>query len=309
MLGAVACHEKRERRPGWTAGGDLRLKASTPAPVCSAFAGRYKVGMTHSPWHSRLALVLALLLPVYFAVAALGTKFGLWGWRTGLITLTIQAGPVLLGIVALIAMVSLIVVLIRQPRTGWLLSLLALLVPLGIFGTLAYVRGQAADIPPIHDVATDVDNPPTFSQVTLDARTTSDANPLNDYTTPLGELEMWANSEAPLANQSHAQVIAQAYPDLVPLPTGSASKEDVMVAVAASMMELGFHDVTSDMANSRVEGVAETFWFGFKDDVVARIADGQIDFRSVSRVGVSDLGANAARIAKLREAVAARLNP
>ena len=81
------------------------------------------------------------------------------------------------------------------------------------------------------------------------------------------------------------------------------------VAVAAAMMEMGFHDVTSDMANSRVEGVAETFWFGFKDDVVARIADGQIDFRSVSRVGVSDLGANAARIAKLREAVAARLNP
>ena len=303
MLDAVARHRCV------TADGSFCSKASAPAPLCSPTAARYTVGMVHSPWHSRLALGLALLLPVYFAVAALGTKFGLWGWRTGLVTLTIQAGPVLLGIVALIALVSLIVVLIRKPRTGWPLSLLALLVPLGIFGTLAYVRSQAADIPPIHDVATDVDNPPAFSQVTLDARATSDANPLNDYTTPLGELEMWANSEAPLANQSHAQVIAQAYPDLVPLPTGSASTEDVMVAVAASMMELGFHDVTSDMANSRVEGVAETFWFGFKDDVVARIADGQIDFRSVSRVGVSDLGANAARIAKLREAVAARLNP
>ena len=38
--------------------------------------------MTRSPWYSRLALVLALLLPVYFAVAALGTKFGLWSWQT-----------------------------------------------------------------------------------------------------------------------------------------------------------------------------------------------------------------------------------
>ncbi|MEC9109494.1 MAG: DUF1499 domain-containing protein [Pseudomonadota bacterium] len=43
--------------------------------------------------------------------------------------------------------------------------------------------------------------------------------------------------------------------------------------------------------------------------MVARVAEGQIDFRSVSRVGMSDLGANAARIAALRDAVAARLNP
>ncbi|KWV94658.1 DUF1499 domain-containing protein [Erythrobacter sp. AP23] len=265
--------------------------------------------MKSSPWHSRLALALALLLPVYFAVAALGTKFGLWSWQTGLGTLTIRTGPILLGAVALIALISLIVVLIRKPRTGWLLSLIALLVPLGIFGGLAYVRGQAAEIPPIHDVSTDVENPPAFSQVTLDARAAGGANPLNDYRIPLGELEMWANSEAPLADQSHAQVIAEAYPDLAPLPIGSASEDEAMVAVAAAMMEMGFDDVTSDMANSRVEGVAETFWFGFKDDVVARIADGQIDFRSVSRVGVSDLGANAARIAELREAVAARLNP
>jgi uncharacterized protein (DUF1499 family) len=56
-----------------------------------------------------------------------------------------------------------------------------------------------------------------------------------------------------------------------------------------------------------VEGVAETFWFGFKDDVVARVGDSQIDFRSVSRVGVSDLGANAARIAELRQRTEALL--
>jgi uncharacterized protein (DUF1499 family) len=47
--------------------------------------------------------------------------------------------------------------------------------------------------------------------------------------------------------------------------------------------------------------VAESFWFGFEDDVVARVGDAQIDFRSVSRVGVSDLGANTARIVELRK--------
>jgi hypothetical protein len=50
-----------------------------------------------------------------------------------------------------------------------------------------------------------------------------------------------------------------------------------------------------------VEGVAESFWFGFKDDVVARVGPAQIDFRSVSRVGVSDLGANTARSVELRK--------
>ena len=93
--------------------------------------------MIKTPWHSRLAFALALALPVYFAIAALGTKFGLWDWRTGLLTLTIKAGPILLGIVALIGLISLIVVLLRKPRKGWLLSLIALLVPVGIFAVLA----------------------------------------------------------------------------------------------------------------------------------------------------------------------------
>ncbi len=265
--------------------------------------------MTRSPWYSRLALVLALLLPVYFAVAALGTKFGLWSWQTGLLTMTIKAGPILLGIVALVALAALVATLMRKPRRGWLLALIALLVPLGIFAALGYVRGQAADIPPIHDIATDVANPPAFSQAAVDRRNASDANPRNDYTTPLGGLDMWAQTEAPLANQSHAQVITQAYPDLVSLPIGTADRAAAVAAVAEAMEELGFVDVTADAAAGHVEGVAETFWFGFKDDMVVRIADGEIDFRSVSRVGMSDLGANAARIAKLRDAVAARLNP
>ena len=174
--------------------------------------------MTKAPWHSRFALILALLLPLYFALAALGTKFGLWGWRTGLLTLTIQTGPILMGVVALAALISLIVVLLRKPRKGWLLSLIALLIPVGIFAGLGHIRSQAADIPPIHDIATDTTVPPTFSQRVLDLRSETKANPLNDYSVPIGEFAMWADSPAPLAEQSHAQIIAASYPDLAPLP-------------------------------------------------------------------------------------------
>ena len=98
--------------------------------------------MTKAPWHSRFALILALLLPLYFALAALGTKFGLWGWRTGLLTLTIQTGPILMGVVALAALISLIVVLLRKPRKGWLVSLTALLIPVGIFAGLGHIRSR-----------------------------------------------------------------------------------------------------------------------------------------------------------------------
>jgi uncharacterized protein (DUF1499 family) len=58
--------------------------------------------------------------------------------------------------------------------------------------------------------------------------------------------------------------------------------------------------VAADSAAGRIEATATTPWFGFKDDVVIRVepAEGgsRVDVRSVSRVGGSDVGANAARI-------------
>ena len=264
--------------------------------------------MKTTPWHARLALTLALLLPVYFAVAALGTKFGLWDWKTGLLTLTMSAGPIVLGAVALFALISLVVTLWRKPRTGWKLALLALLVPVAIVGMLGYIRSEAAQIPPIHDIATDLSDPPRFSDEVLAARQAASANPLNDYQVPLGELEPWRGRAAELAKLSHAEIIAQSYPDLAPLPLGAASPAEGVAAVAAAMREIGLSDVSTDPATGHVEGVAETFWFGFKDDVVVRVGDDRIDFRSVSRVGLSDLGANAARIAELRSKVQQRLD-
>jgi len=56
-----------------------------------------------------------------------------------------------------------------------------------------------------------------------------------------------------------------------------------------------------------IEATETTFWFGFKDDVVIRIrpegAGSRVDVRSKSRVGKSDLGANAARIRRFAAAL------
>jgi len=64
--------------------------------------------------------------------------------------------------------------------------------------------------------------------------------------------------------------------------------------------DMGWEVVAADAAAGRIEATDTTFWFGFKDDVVIRVeADGtgsRVDVRSVSRVGVGDVGANAKRI-------------
>jgi fatty-acyl-CoA synthase len=61
-----------------------------------------------------------------------------------------------------------------------------------------------------------------------------------------------------------------------------------------------------------LEATATTGWFGFKDDIAVRIraVDGatRVDMRSVSRVGLSDLGANARRVSAFMDELADRAN-
>ena len=67
------------------------------------------------------------------------------------------------------------------------------------------------------------------------------------------------------------------------------------------MTRAGWRIVGDDAAAGRLEAIATTRWFRFKDDIVVRLrdrADGgtRVDVRSKSRIGRSDLGTNARRI-------------
>jgi uncharacterized protein (DUF1499 family) len=100
-----------------------------------------------------------------------------------------------------------------------------------------------------------------------------------------------------------------AYPDIQPaileLPA-SVAFDHALEAVH----EMGWSLVDAEPTTGHIEATDTTFWFGFKDDLVIRIApveDGmRIDVRSLSRVGVGDLGANAKRI---RRYMAALVSP
>ena len=265
--------------------------------------------MKNLPWHTKLVLALMAFVPLYFMIAALGTKIGIWDWKLGLMTLTLGGGMILLGIAALAALVSLVLGVRAKPRRNGVLAaaIIGLLVPAAALAVFLGMGGKAAGNP-IHDISTDTGNPPAFSESTMAAREAAGANPLSDYQVPLSQLPLYAERTPPeLAVKSHAQIIT-ARPDRpAPLPLGGASKAEGTAAVAAAMAAMGLTEIRQDAATGTVEGVAESFWFGFKDDVVARVGDAQIDFRSVSRVGISDLGANTARIAELRQRTEALL--
>jgi uncharacterized protein (DUF1499 family) len=111
--------------------------------------------------------------------------------------------------------------------------------------------------------------------------------PINDIST--------AGDTAPAV----AEQQRRAYPDIVPL-TLKASPEQAFARALQAARGLGWEIVSADLAAGRIEAVATTFWFGFKDDVavqVTRQADAsRVDVRSRSRVGRGDAGTNAHRV-------------
>jgi uncharacterized protein (DUF1499 family) len=253
-----------------------------------------------------LSGALAVITPLFFLTAAVGTKYGLWDWRMGFGTLTRQIGPnllwasLLVGAAALAALI-LAGLLARRDRPGaggFIAAIAAVSVGAAGLGYALHLREQAADIPPIHDIATNTVNPPEFSPAMITARG-PDANAVDYF-----------SKTDPRSGRPLAEVQAEAYPDIRPIRL-AASRDEAYAAAVAVAREMGWA-LAPEPANGAVfEATAETFWFGFRDDVVVRVGEegegSVVDARSVSRVGMSDLGANAARLREFERRLRARL--
>jgi fatty-acyl-CoA synthase len=252
----------------------------------------------------RLAATVSVAIPFFFALAALGTRWGWWDWRHGLVTMTRDWGFGLVVGAVVLALLGLYCVLVVRPWGGRRLLAVAWIVPIAAFAMLGAAMGKASGVPPIHDISTDPAAPPAFSAATLAARGAG-SNPIvapEAATVPFNpqRLSEWSG-------RTIAEAQAAAYPDIKPLILPDKTPAATLAAAEAALRGAGLEDVRVDATAGRVEGVARTFWFGFRDDVVVSVrAQGggsRVDVRSVSRVGVSDLGANAARVRAILDAM------
>jgi hypothetical protein len=197
-------------------------------------------------------------------------------------------GPRVLMAAAALAALALLLAVFTTPRRGIVSALAALLIPALGIGYGMYVRNAAADIPPIHDISTDLEDPPGFSEAVVTARAAVPrANDLDLLNKRVGD------------GRTFGELQREAYPDIAHIVTGLEPARAFEAALALAQEE-GWSIGRTDPAAGAIEATAESFWYGFVDDVAVRVRpDGtgaRIDMRSVSRVGRSDLGANAARM-------------
>lgn len=226
-------------------------------------------------WLAALGLVLAVLALLAAIVSGPGTAQGLWGIGTGFNILR-YASYTAVG-AGLIGLIGAALAWRRGARArmaqGVAAALLAAI--LTVWGIS--LRSQTAGAPRIHDVTTDLADPPQFAVI-----------PPRDY-----------GDQRPYTHEEWLEQHRAGYGDLTSL------RLDLAVAPATERAErvareMGWEIAVADPAQGRVEATDTTFWFRFKDDIVIRIrpegSGSVLDVRSVSRVGRGDAGTNARRI-------------
>lgn len=233
----------------------------------------------------RLVPVIAILAALLLLVAGPGTRLGLWEFGFGF---TLMRWALYGGLAA--AGLGIVLALIPKTRRGHLIGLsFAVVVGLGTAAVPWLQVQQARSVPPIHDISTDTVNPPEFEAI--------------------APLRADAPNPVEYAGDETAEQQREAYPDIQPL-TVEAYPAIVFDHALAAAQAQGWEIV--EAGEGRIEATDTTFWFGFKDDIVIRISADNggsvVDVRSKSRIGRSDVGANAARIRAYLEDLELRLN-
>lgn len=250
-----------------------------------------------------LCWLAVLGIPAWVLAVTMGAKFNFWTPLEAFIHIRSWAQLVILGPIIAGGLAILIFVFGRHKIgrdampgvNGWIAAILAILIGLAGMMQGRSVQATARSVPPIHDISTDTLDPPGFSAA-LTERRGPDANSL-DY----------ASKTDPASGDPLPVVQARAYPDIQPIQY-DYSPRVVFSAALESAREMGWRVPSASENTLSFEATAETFWLGFQDDVSVRISEREdggaiMDVRSVSRVGVSDLGANAQRIRDFEERV------
>jgi len=224
-----------------------------------------------------ITLAVAVFALLLLLVSGPGTKHGWWDWHIGLLAFQFAA---YIGIASAAAALVLILFMAhpRHRARPWL-PIVALCIGLLAVAPPLILRGQAKQVPPIHDIATDTQDPPSFVAL-------APAREQSPNKSAYGGAEIAAQQQ-------------KAYPDLHPKLLSVPPAEAVQKALDAARA-CGWEVVSTDAPSGRIEATDTTRWFGFKDDIVVRVRPdpngSRVDVRSASRVGRSDIGKNAERV-------------
>ncbi len=244
---------------------------------------------------SRGALICGwtTLFLLVFTVLLLGVAGP--GHRAGVLSLNVSFMMLLVAIIGAVLCVVLgatatIWNLRRGSRALAVAAALSLLVGLGLVINFTIWMIAGRDVPQIHDISTDTIDAPEFVAIV----------PLRaDAPNPAG----YAGGQ--VAEQQRA-----AYPDIESIRL-RAAHDEVFAAALRVVEAMEWALAAQAPGEGRIEATATTGYFGFRDDVVIRVRRGNgetvVDVRSKSRVGLSDLGTNAARIRDFRERLLAEL--
>jgi len=229
-----------------------------------------------SGWSFWAAVVTGVAL-VVAAMSGFGSKWDLWSFGFGFQLLRWGVYLALLGI-----LFSAIGIVRTQPSThrqGLVLSVISLVVAILVAGVPLSYYNTAKRVPPIHDITTDTDNPPQFQA--------------------LRPIRRQAPNGSEYGGAKVANLQKQAYPDIGTFHA-AVPPDSLFRTALQNAKNMGWQIILAETDSGRIEATDETFWYGFKDDIILRIqpaAQGsKLDIRSVSRVGRSDVGKNARRI-------------
>lgn len=244
---------------------------------------------TSARWVSMLAWFAfgaAIAAAILVLLAGPGYRFSWWSLGPAMQAMFWSAimamGAVALGLIATVLAFR------TKARASMRLALLGLLIGLAVALPPLTLYLKAQSLPRIHDISTDTDNPPAFVAVL----------PLRQGV---------SNSTEYTAENAAAQ--KSGYPEMAPKLLKNTPAEALAQAEAAARL-MGWEIVAVSPADYRIEATDTSLLFGFKDDVVIRVTphpEGScIDVRSLSRVGISDLGVNARRIQEFMQRLEAK---
>jgi Protein of unknown function (DUF1499) len=219
-------------------------------------------------WTAYVTLSLLIALPLSILTVRSGA------WQQGLLLFALCC---LGATLAMIIYVVLALLPRYAPWRGQIVQRAMMAVPGTVL--LALLMSGGGKFPPIHDITTDIANPPQFSDVAVKAR---------------GEGSNSLETAAETLEQQQ-----QFYPGLKTLLTETPIEKAFATALSTAT-EMGWEVYSKDLDRGTIEAVDTTAIMSFKDDIVIRLRTNEagtlIDLRSVSRVGVGDMGANNARI-------------